>query len=776
MRTLHPCLRPALIVTAALLAAGPATCQVVTVIHSFAGGATDGAAGAGPVVLSGSTLYGMTYSGGSGNEGTIFSLGTGGAGFNVMHSFAGVPTDGGGPEGSLALAGSTLYGFTSAGGSTNDGTAFNIGTAGTGYGLIHQFVNGTPPTGPAAPYGTPVVAGSTIYGTTFVGGSADYGAVFKVNADGTGFTVLHSFAGGTADGRYPNYGPLALSGSTLYGMTEQGGASDAGIVFKVNTDGTGFTVLHSFAGSAGGDGAIPQGQVIVAGSTLYGVTGNGGGANQGIAFRMNVDGTGYTILHQFGVAPGDGQGALGELLLGNNRLYGMTFHGGSAGLGTIFDMQLDGTNYTVFHSFVGGAGDGANPQSDLILSGSTLYGMANGGGASNLGVVFSVPVPVPEPSALLLTGFASLALIAFRWATRGSRRPGVAVAITAGRRDDIMQRLRGGRPMRSRRRLAFTLIELLVVIAIIAILVALLLPAVMKVREAAKRVQCANNLKQIGLAVHNFEAANGFLPPNGSWTTPNNPFSGQPYSVYARVLPHLDQAPLYQKVNLNTSVLNQPDVLAQRVTTYVCPSDPNDRLRPGNAPAWPAMYGVGMGDWLAETWPAATFGNGAFPGVDYPSPGSLHWADFTDGTSTTVGAADAKAFGPLLYHPNNLPATPIPTAPADVLTLGGTFMAEGSHTSWAEAQVYFVGLSFVFPPNTAVNYTNPADGMVYDVDWGGGMNLQYYAMTARSYHPGGVNTLFMDGSVRFVTNGISQATWRALVTRNGGEPVSGAAF
>jgi uncharacterized repeat protein (TIGR03803 family) len=259
-----------------------------------------------------------------------------------------------------------------------------------------------------------VVAGSTIYGTTFFGGSANDGTVFKVNADGTGFTVLHSFTGGTTDGRYPQYGPLSLSGSTLYGTTVQGGTANAGTVYKVNADGTGFTVLHSFTGIAGGDGATPQGQVIVAGSTLYGLTSVGGSANQGVAFSMNTDGTGYTILHQFGVASGDGQGALGELLLGNSQLYGMTVHGGSAGLGTIFDMDLDGSDYAVLHSFLGGSGDGANPQSDLILSGSTLYGMANGGGASNDGVVFSFPISVPEPSSFVLAGGASVVLYLVR--------------------------------------------------------------------------------------------------------------------------------------------------------------------------------------------------------------------------------------------------------------------------------------------------------------------------------------------------------------------------
>src|SRR5437762_621864 len=112
-------------------------------------------------------------------------------------------------------------------------------------------------------------------------------------------------------------------------------------------------------------------------------------------------------------------------------------------------------------------------------------------------------------------------------------------------------------------RTAFTLIELLVVIAIIAVLIGLLLPAVQRIREAAARTACANNLKQIGLAVHNFESTNGFLPPSGSWVTAKSPttFSGDSFSVLARLLPYVEQTSLYQAADLDTSVLSQPAVI-----------------------------------------------------------------------------------------------------------------------------------------------------------------------------------------------------------------------
>ncbi len=339
-----------------------------TILYTFTG-SSDGSYPYGSLTLSGSTLYGMT------SGGSLFSMNTNGTGFAPLHSFNFFPigTDGTYPAGSLTLSGSTLYGMTYSGGSSatttnrGKGTIFSINTNGTGYGLLRNFTGASGDGG--NPNGSLTLSGSTLYGMTAAGGSSGNGTIFSMNTNGTGFNLLHSFAGG-ADGSSPR-GSLTLSGSTLYGMTYlggNGGSGNIGTIFSMNTNGTGYSLLHSFTSGTDSDGANPYGSLTLVGSTLYGMTQTGGTGIGGTIFRINTNGTSYSVLHNFVVTTGDGEYPFGSLTVVGSKLYGMTQNGGSGGFGTIFNMNTDGTGYQMLQSFLSGPTDGSHPRGDLTLS------------------------------------------------------------------------------------------------------------------------------------------------------------------------------------------------------------------------------------------------------------------------------------------------------------------------------------------------------------------------------------------------------------------------
>ncbi len=291
----RPWIRSALLIGLALLGKD-ADAQTLPLIFSFTGGTAGAAAPVGTPVLSGSALYDMSQVGGTyntgANGGTIYTVNTDGSGFRILHSFGGANDHGAaGIVGSLDLQGSVLYGTTYGGGQLNNGSIFSINSDGSNYQTLYYFPSGG--NLGYGPYGDLVVNGSTMYGTTSGGGTAFDGTIYTMQTNGTGYATLYSFSGATTDGRLPKYGALALSGTTLYGTTQDGGADNYGSVYSVGTNGSGFTLLHSFTGGAT-DGTYPQGGLFEIGSTLYGTT-SSGGTGGGTIFSINSDGSNFKL-------------------------------------------------------------------------------------------------------------------------------------------------------------------------------------------------------------------------------------------------------------------------------------------------------------------------------------------------------------------------------------------------------------------------------------------------------------------------------------------------
>jgi uncharacterized repeat protein (TIGR03803 family) len=347
------------------------------------------------------TLYGTTSAGGGIMRGAVFKISTNGSGFALLKQFTNL-FDGAFPKSSLLLDGTTLYGTTSAGGSEDGGTIFRLNIDGTGFAVLKQLPAGSynqnlppPPSGggsahePNPPMGGLALAGTTLYGTTRSGGTAARGTVFKLETNGSGYSVIKEFSG--ADGAAPT-GDLVVSGSTLYGTTSYGGSANTGTVFRVNVDGTGFTTLKHFTGP---DGAGPYAGLVLGGTTLYGVTVRGGAvSSRGTVFKLNTDGSGFGLLKSFGTSPTtNGIGPMGRLLLVGNVLYGTAASvlNLTPGTPTVFRVNTDGTGFAVVMS---GIGNPTSPffssQAGLVLSGSTLYGTMTGPNVTGSGQVFSV--------------------------------------------------------------------------------------------------------------------------------------------------------------------------------------------------------------------------------------------------------------------------------------------------------------------------------------------------------------------------------------------------
>jgi hypothetical protein len=287
--------------------------------------------------------------------------------------------------------GGTLYGTTSDGEGNVLGTVFKVQPDGSGFTVLKWFTNeleGYSPSGL-------ISSGNVLYGTTATGGGLPgepaYGTVFRINTDGTDYTVLKRFGadpGGPitfTNGAMP-HASLALANGVLYGTTIQGGNQDYGTVFRLNVDGTGFAVLKHFTRS---DGSDPEGPVTAVGNVLYGTTQYGGNFGAGTVFRLNLDGTDYQVLKHFTGDPMDGDNPNCRLIASGKYLFGTTLRVPRNGnSGTVFRMSMDGTEFTFLKYF--SWPDGGDPYAGLVLQGHTLYGATQYGGNLGGGTVFKL--------------------------------------------------------------------------------------------------------------------------------------------------------------------------------------------------------------------------------------------------------------------------------------------------------------------------------------------------------------------------------------------------
>ncbi len=324
----------------------------------------------------------------------------------------------------------------------------------------------------------------------------------------------------------------------------------------------------------------------------------------------------------------------------------------------------------------------------------------------------------------------------------------------------------------------FTLVELLVVIAIISILMGITIPAVQSMRASAKSLECRNNLRNIGLAVTSYYTTNRRLPP--SFEVPEGTVVRGSWSVHARIMPYSELTAAYRNIDFDTDWHDQvgTGIPALAVPLFNCPSEPNSqtRIRDGSLYVHGTNYGFNMGSWLIHDPATGQRGDGAFVVNE-----GRRLKDVTDGLSNTLAAADVKAYTSYIRNVDSID-TSFPSTPdhflgtAGELKLGLSIDQNTGHTVWCDGRVHHTGFTTVFRPNTRVPYE--VAGQTYDIDFTSqqeGRDLTrptYAAVTSRSHHPGGVNTVNLDGAVRFVSDSISTSVWQALGSINGGEVIS----
>jgi len=367
------------------------TAGIETVLHSFTGGTDGGNPFAGVVLDSAGNLYGTTYYGGSANAGVVYKLDPDGH-ETVLYPFTG-GLDGGHPEAGVILdPAGNLYGTTQQGGAAGSGVVFKLDTCGNER-VVYSFKG--MPDGSYPEAGVIRDRAGNLYGTTYYGGAWGFGMVYKVDTAGNE-TILYSFMG-AADGSYPATTLIRDPAGHLFGTCE-------GVVYRVDAPGQ-ETVLYTFTGGPGG-GNANSALIRDPAGNLYGTATNGGTANAGVVYELKKAGTGFTekVLYNFTGAPDGSYPWAGVVRDWAGNLYGTTQAGGSANLGTVYELDTSGTE-TVLYNFPGPA-DGSNPNAGVIACDSTgnLYGTTYYGGPANAGVVYKLDATGHETVLHSFTG------------------------------------------------------------------------------------------------------------------------------------------------------------------------------------------------------------------------------------------------------------------------------------------------------------------------------------------------------------------------------------
>lgn len=393
---------------AAGLTARPAAAQTVSTAFSLP--TTLQGAQAGVVDGGDGYLYGTAYA-----TSSIYKVKPDGTGFAIIHTFA-AGTGSNYPEGQyprreLVLGGDgALYGTASNGGANANGTVFRVSRDGSTFSVLYSFsaedgsfhnADGANPFG-----GLALGSDGMLYGTAQYGGVSGRGTAFKLGTDGSGFQTLHQFsAAGSSDlstnGSLPIAGLISGGDGYFYGTTAFGGANGSGTVYRLSADGTAFTLLHSFTSTEGGSQAA---LVRASDGRFYGTCFQGGTTLKGLLFGLAADGSGFQALHTFTAYDGqghntDGAAPVGALAQGpDGALYGATQTGGAYSHGGVYRVTLDGS-FQALTSFGAASTDPNGPTGNLVRLGSTLYGTSPYGGVNGFGAIFAIGAFAVAPAA-----------------------------------------------------------------------------------------------------------------------------------------------------------------------------------------------------------------------------------------------------------------------------------------------------------------------------------------------------------------------------------------